>query len=318
MPGEAWKENWAFVSADPGSRVGAVFHFSLRPGSALGVYSAKVTVDGIAHRYVGRSEVPPDPGGLRAVGDDRLRLAFEDDGYRVAFEGDDLSVSLRYTGRFATYDYDDSPLARGASPLGARGRRVFPFSHQEQALHLEGEVVVRRGGALVRRAVSGWASRDHSWGWRDDLSFRQHSWICASFEDRFVQATAMCDVHYDGVKVGGSVSGADGCVPVVTVDQSDVYWSSSDDVPLPPFDRDVDYVVRTVDGASLRIVAHIAEPIGRVDLNYRARDRSRAYEDRLTLCEFSLPDLGLRGNGVLETGKTLRGRDAVCALGQAA
>lgn len=308
-----WKENWAFVSADPASGVGAVFHFSLRPSKGVGVLSAKVAVRGAVHRHVGRFEIPADPSALEVVGDERLALEIEGGGrgFRVRFDDGSVRADLRYTHRFDVFDYDACPLASGTSTIGERGRRVFPFDHQEQALHVAGEVAVGDGPAI---AVGGWASRDHSWGWRDDLAFQDHHWICASFADRFVQGTAMREVSYDGMKHGGAITTADGHVPVEAVELDAVYWSPGDAVPLPPLSRDVAYTVVTTDGRRTPIVAHVAEPVGRVDLNYRSRDGMRAYEDRLTLCAFSLPELGLRGTGVLEVGKALRGRAAVAAM----
>jgi hypothetical protein len=311
-----WKENWAFVSADPDSATGAVFHFSLRPARGIVVLSAKIAVDGEAHRYVGRAPIDGDPASLTVIGDDHLQLTIEGEGrgFHIRFDDGELAADFRYRGRFETFDYDANPPAPGSSSIGERGLRVFPFDHQEQALHLDGTILDRRGATERKIAVGGWASRDHSWGWRDDLAFQNHHWICASFEDRFVQGTGMRERSYPDMKFGGSVTTVDGHAPVAAVELDGVYWSAEDDVPLPPLDRDVAYTVVTTDDRRVLIVAHLADPIGRVDLNYTSRDRTRAYEDRLTLCEFSLPELGLRGTGVLEVGKGLVGRDAVAAM----
>ena len=89
-------------------------------------------------------------------------------------------------------------------------------------------------------------NRDHSWGWRDDLTFRHHHWLCASFDDRFVEGSVMDETCYpDGDKYGGWISTAAGNDRVARVDTSDAYWLAPRRAaararprrPLPAHDR---------------------------------------------------------------------------------
>jgi len=316
VPPEAlmmWKENWFFVGVDPESRVATSFHWSLRPQLPEGIFSAKVVVDGTEHRYVGRSKIPKQLKGFHPVADDCLSLEILEEGsrYRVRFANDEFQADITYTARFDTFDFSDGHENPGESTMGDVGRTVFHFRHQEQALAVSGTVTV--DGRTIE--VGGWASRDHSWGYRDDHLFINHHWICASFEDRFVQGTAMNERSYDGgMKFGGFVSSAAGNVPTTNIDVSQTYWDTSDEAPLPPLDRDVTYELQTADGQRIEIVAKLSEDFGRLDLHYRNKERTEAYEDRLVFCTYEIPATGEVGNGVLEIGKHLRGAEAVAQL----
>jgi hypothetical protein len=312
VPAEAfmpWKENWFFVGVDPDSRVATAFHWSLRPQEPEGIFSAKLVIDGEEHRYVGRSEIPRDPRELRPISDGRLSLEILEEGarYRVRYMSDELDADISYAGRFPTFDFADGVDNPGESTFGPSGTKVFPFRHQEQALAVQGTVTVKSEGEPRTITVGGWASRDHSWGWRDDHMFVNHHWICASFEDRFVQGTAMHERSYDGMKFGGFISSAGGNVAVREIDLSQTYWGTDDQAPLIPLDRDVTYRLTTVEGDRIEIVACLSGDFGRLDLNFKNKERTEAYEDRLIFCEFVLPATGQRGNGVLEIGKHLRG-----------
>ena len=113
---------------------------------------------------------------------------------------------------------------------------------------------------------------------------------------------------------GCFVSSAAGNVPTTHIDVSQTYWDTSDEAPLPPLDRDVTYELTTANGERFEIVAKLAEDFGRLDLHYRNKERTEAYEDRLVFCTYEIPATGEVGNGVLEVGKHLRGADAVAQL----
>lgn len=308
-----WKENWVFPAIDVDERVATLFHVSLRPGQGEGIFTAKLCVDGWEHRYVGRSPVPADPTELVPVRNERLVLEIVEpaERFRIAYRGEELDADVEYTARFPTWDFDDNALAPGDSPLGERGRGVFHFHHYEQALLHEGTITLRAGpraGETIR--VSGYANRDHSWGWRQDLTFRHHHWLCASFADRYVQGTVMNELCYPhGDKHGGWVSTSEGNVAVAEVDTSDAYWLAPGE-PLPRLDRDVRYRVITADGETRTVVAHLAGDVGRLYLNARSPDRSQVYQDVQVFCPMTLEEDGLEGAGVLELGKFYDGPDA--------
>ena len=247
-----WKENWVFPAVDTEQRVATLFHFSLRPGAGEGIFTAKLCIDDWEHRYVGRSPVPADLPAFVPVRNERLTFEVVEPAtrFRITYRGEELDADLEYTARFPPWDFDDNALAPGDSPLGDRGRGVFHFHHYEQALRHEGTITLRAGpraGETIR--VSGYANRDHSWGWREDLTFRHHHWLCASFEDRFVQGTVMNEQCYPhGDKHGGWISTEAANVAVAQVDTSDAYWLTPGE-PLPRLDRDVRYRLTTADGA---------------------------------------------------------------------
>ena len=307
-----WKENWVFPAVDTDRRVASLFHFSLRPGEGEGIFTAKLCVDGWEHRYVGRSPVPRDPTQLVPVRNDRLVLEVLEPArrFRIAYRGDELDADVVYTARFPTWDFDDNALAPGESPLGDRGRGVFHFHHYEQALVHEGTLAVKAGPLAGRTVeIGGYANRDHSWGWRQDLSFNHHHWLCASFEDRYVQGTVMNEQCYAGDKHGGFLSTDAGNVAVDRVDASDAYWLAPGE-PLPRLERDVRYRLTSADGAAHTVVAHLTRDYGRLYLNARSPDRTRVYQDVEVFCDMTLEEEGLRGAGVLELGKLYEGADA--------
>ncbi len=316
-----WKENWVFPALDTERRVASLFHFSLRPGEGEGIFTAKFCLDGWEHRYVGRSPVPRDLTAFVPVRNDKLVFEVVEPGqrFRIAYRSDEIDADVEYEARFPTWDFDDNRLAPGDSPLGERGRGVFHFHHYEQALRHEGTITVKTGPhAGAARALSGYANRDHSWGWRQDLTFNHHHWLCASFPDRYVQATVMNEQCYaGGDKPGGWISTAAGNVAVDAVDTSDAYWLA-DGEPLPPLDRDVRYRLTTADGETHTVVAHLAGDFGRLYLNARSPDRSQVYQDVQVFCELTLEEAGLRGAGVLELGKFYDGPDAAALTARSA
>jgi hypothetical protein len=117
----------------------------------------------------------------------------------------------------------------------------------------------------------------------------------------------LCYPHGD--KHGGWVSTAAGNVAVDHVDASDAYWLAPG-TPLPPLDRDVRYRLRTRDGETCTVVAHIASDYGRLYLNARNADRTQVYQDVQVFCDMTLEETGQRGAGVLELGKFYEGPDA--------
>lgn len=307
-----WKENWVWPAVDTESRVASLFHFSLRPAHGEGIFTAKFCVDDWEHRYVGRSPVPRDLTEFVPVRNERIVFSIEEPGqrFRITYASDELDADITYTGRFHAWDFDDGPLMPGDSPLGERGRHVFHFQHYEQALWHEGTVTVKAGpraGETIK--VSGYGNRDHSWGWREDMTFDHHHWVCASFDDRYIQGTLMNEECYDGDKYGGWISTEAGNQAVAHVDDSDAYWLG-EGAPLPQLDRDVQYVVTTVDGEKATVIAHITGDYGRLYLNARNADRTRVYQDVQIFCDFTHVETGKRGSGVLELGKMYEGPDA--------
>jgi hypothetical protein len=305
----AWKENWVFPALDPTQRVASLFHFSLRPTEGEGVFSAKLSVDALGHRYVGRSSIPRDPTELRPVANERLSLEIVEPGrrFRISYRSEELSAEIEYTGRFDPYDFGDGPLAPGESLLGEAGRAVFPYRHYEQSLWHEGRIELHAGsrsGQVLE--VRGFACRDHSWGWRNDLAFAHHHWVCASFDDRFIQGSVMVEDYYPhGPKSGGWISTAAGNDPVRAVDTAGS-CSLAGTGPLPGLDRDVRYRVETVEGRVATVVAHLGSDYGRLHLDARAPDRSTIYEDVQIFCDYTLLETGQRGSGVIELGKRRR------------
>ena len=305
-----WKENWVFPALDRDQRVALLFHFSLRPAQGEGILSAKFTVQGHEFRYVGRNPVPKDLSTFHPVTDGRLTLTVLEPAkrQRVTYTGPDIDVDVVFTGRFAKpFDYADGVRTPSASVLGEIGETVFPFHHFEQGMEFEGTVTVKEGELAGQTLhVSGWGNRDHSWGFRDDFQFRYHHWVCASFSDRYVQGTVMRETSYPAPKPGGFVASEAGNVAVLDVDTSEAYWLTPNE-PLPALDKDVRYVVRTVDGQTHTVTAHISEPYGALHLNARAPERDQAYQDVQIFCDYTLEETGERGTGVLELGKHLHG-----------
>jgi hypothetical protein len=316
-----WKENWVFPAVDTERRVASLFHFSLRPGEGEGIFTAKFCIDGWEHRYVGRSPVPPDLTSFVPVANERITFEVVQPGssFRIRYAGDELEADISYTGRFHSFDFDDGPLAPGESILGERGRHVFHFRHMEQALWHEGTITLKGGPrAGETLSVSGYSNRDHSWGWRQDLTFRRHHWLCASFEQRFVEGIVMNETCYpDGDKYGGWISVDAGNDPVASVDTSDAYWLEPG-APLPVLDRDVRYRLTTVSGDTVTVVAHIASDYGRLYLNARSPDRTQVYQDVQIFCDMTLEETGERGAGVLELGKFYDGPDAASVTARSA
>jgi hypothetical protein len=304
-----WKENWVFPALDPDNRVASLFHFSLRPGLGEGIFTAKFAIDGWEHRYVGRSPIPRDLAAFRPVANERLTFTVVEPAarFRIQYASDELDADITYTARFPAWDFK-KPVHPGDSVLGDVGRTVFPFHHMEQGLQHEGVITIKTGPHDGREIqVSGYANRDHSWGWREDMTFHHHHWLCASFDDRFLEGAAMQEQYYPhGEKAGGWFSTGAGNDAVVQVDTSDAYWLG-DDEPLPVLDRDVRYRLTTEGGQVATIIAHIAQDYGRLYLDARSKDHTTVYQDVQMFCDFTIEETGQRGYGVLEIGKQLVG-----------
>jgi hypothetical protein len=311
---QIWRENWVFPAVDPDNRVASLFHFSLRPGQGEGIFTAKFTLDGWEHRYVGRSPVPRDLASFRPVRDERITFEVVEPArkFHITYTSDELDADITYTARFPAWDFK-RPVMPEESILGEVGRTVFPFHHMEQSLWHEGTITVKTGpldGTTL--TISGFGNRDHSWGWRDDLTFNHHHWICASFDDKFIEGAKMQEDYYPhGPKVGGFFSTEAGNSAVVEIDSTDAYWLS-DAEPLPVLDRDVRYRLTTEDGEVATLIAHIdSAEYGRLYLDARNKEHTKVYQDVQMFCDFSIEETGQRGYGVLEIGKQLVGEGIV-------
>jgi hypothetical protein len=303
-----WKENWVFPGVDTAQRVALLFHVSLRPTLGEGIFTAKFNLDGWEHRWVGRVPVPADLAGFHPVVGDRLRLEVVEPlrRFRLVYASPELDADVTFTARFAPWDFEDGVKTPGPSTMGELGRTVFPFHHYEQALDLSGTLTVKEGPRTGQLEVRGWGNRDHSWGFRDDHSFLEHHWLCANFDDAYVQGTVMHETSYPFPKFGGFVSTEAGNVGVAHVDRHQAYWLAANE-PFPALDRDVTYRLTAADGRRLTVTAHLEQPYGRLFLNFRSSDRARAYQDQQVMCDFTCAETGQRGAGVLEIGKRLVG-----------
>ncbi len=304
-----WKENWVFPGVDPERRIAVLFHVSLRPTQGEGIFTAKFTVDGWEHRWVGREPIPQQLAGFVPVQGGKLRFDVEApmEQFRLRYTSDELDADITFTARFAPWDFDEGVKAPGPSRMGELGRTVFPFHHYEQSLTMSGTITAHDGPhAGTTFEVAGFGNRDHSWGFRDDHSFIEHHWLNANFPDNYVQGTVMHETSYPHPKFGGWVSVEGSNTGVVHVDRSGAYWLEPN-TPFPDLVKDVTYRLRLADGATRTITAHLAEPYARLFLNFRSKDRAKAYQDQQIMCDFTDDDTGASGVGVLEIGKRLVG-----------
>lgn len=304
-----WKENWVFPGVDPDQRVAVLFHISLRPTDGEGIFTAKFTINGWEHRWVGREPVPSQVEDFVPVRGGRLRFDVEApmERFRLRYRSDELEADVTFTARFAPWDFDAGVRAPGPSTMGELGRTVFPFHHYEQALAMAGTIRISDGPrAGETLTIAGYGNRDHSWGFRDDHSFVEHHWLCASFDDAYVQGTVMHETSYPHPKFGGWVSSEGRNTGVVHVDRREAYWLEPNE-PFGAIDRDITYRLTLEDGSVRAITAHLEKPYARLFLNFRSADRARAYQDQQMFCDISDADTGARGVGVLEIGKRLMG-----------
>jgi hypothetical protein len=310
-----WKENWCFTGVDPVRQTAMVWHVSLRPVDGEGIFTCKLDGPDVRIRHVGRHPIGRgvDPFEILTDGSVRVEVVEPHQRFHLVYRGPDIEFDCDFTARFPPFDFADGPLAPGESTIGELGRHVFPFHHYEQALRFD--AIVRRPGRADLE-LSGFANRDHSWGWRDDFGFRSHHWICASFDDCYVQGSTMIDTTYPDRKFGGFVSSAAGNDPVAHIDVSEAYWEQPADEPLPDLDRDVTYVLTTVGGSRIVVTAHLSEQIRTLFLNARHPDRSQVYQDAQVFCPFSRDDVTGRGTGLLELGKHVTGPGIADRIGR--
>ncbi len=306
-----WKENWCFSGVDTAHAIGVLFHFSLRPTLGEGIFTAKVSVEGEEIRSVTRSPIPQDLTTLVPVTNGDLTLTIVEPlrTFHVSYASEDVEADVTFTGRYTPWDFREGVQTPGETTLGGdMGRTVFHFPHYEQGLHMEGTLTLKTGsraGETIR--LTGVGNRDHSWGWRDDHLFIQHHWINANFDDRFLQGTSMFEVTYPEPKHGGFEGREAGNVGVVRVAADGAYGLDEENVPIPALDRDCQYTLTLEDGTTRTLVAHIGSAYATLALNFRSKDRARAYQDIQIFCDFTLPEEGLKGAGVLEIGKRLQG-----------
>lgn len=313
-----WKENWCFAGVDPTHSTSMVWHISMRPCDGEGVFTCKFDGPHVRVRYVGRHAISPLTGNgssqTTSVGDGKLKFEIVEPHrlFSLTYVDDEVDIDCRFTARFAPFDFADGNLAPGDSPIGELGRHVFPFNHYEQSL--EFSATIRRHDATDLE-LTGWGNRDHSWGWRDDFGFRGHQWICANFDDCYVQGSTMLDTTYPDRKFGGFVSMQPGNDPVVAIDLSGTYFDEPVNEPLPDFDHDVPYTITTASGRTIRLTAHLSRRYHVLYLNARHPDRSQVYQDAQIFCPFTLDDTGASGIGLLEVGKYLAGEGVADRVG---
>lgn len=313
-----WKENWCFTGIDPSAGAAMVWHISLRPHDAEGIFTCKLDGDDLRVRHVGRQPMPTFPTlptGDEALTDGHVRfdVVVPHERFALTYRSEDAEIDAQFTARFPPFDYADGVLAPGPSTIGELGRHVFPFHHYEQSLTFAS--TVRRAGHADLE-LSGWSNRDHSWEWRDDFGFRSHHWICASFDDSYVQGATMIDTTYPGRKHGGFISTAAGNEPVASVDVSDADWDRPDNVPLAAFDRDITYRLATVGGDDIAVTAHLSRRYRTLFLNARHPGRSQVYQDVQLFCPFTRHDTGAIGAGLLEVGKHVAGEGIADRVGR--
>jgi len=301
-----WKENWCFTGIDQEQQTAMVWHISLRPTDGEGIFTCKFDGPQLRVRHVGRHPIGRrvDPRVPLTDGRVRFEIIEPHREFSLTFEDSDVRIECAATARFDSFDFADGNLAPGSSPLGELGLHVFPFNHYEQSLSFTA-TVSRTGRDDIR--LTGWGNRDHSWGWRDDFGFRSHQWICANFDDSYVQGSTMLDTTYPERKFGGFVSDQTGNDPVLAIDISSAYWDRPANDPLPDLDRDVSYTLQTATGRELHLTAHLSERYRILYLNARHPDRSQVYQDAQVFCPFTLHTTGQRGAGLLELGKHLSG-----------
>jgi hypothetical protein len=315
----AWKENWCFSGVDPIRGTAMVWHLSMRPCDGEGIFTCKFDGPDLRVRYVGRHAITPQiglgSGAATGVGDGKLSFDIVEPHrvFALTYVDDDIEVKCLFTARFATFDFADGNLAPGESSIGDLGRHVFPFNHYEQSL--EFRATIRRPGTNDLE-LTGRGNRDHSWGWRDDFGFRSHQWICANFDDCYVQASTMVDTTYPHRKFGGFVSTESGNDPVTAIDLSSSYWDEPLNEPLPEFDHDVPYTITTASGRQIRLTAHLSDRYRILYLNARHPDRSQVYQDAQIFCPFTLNNTGATGFGLLELGKHLEGEGIADRVGR--
>jgi len=310
-----WKENWCFTGVDQFQRTAMVWHISLRPVDGEGIFTCKFDGPDLRIRHVGRHPIGRGVDADRPLTDGAVRFEVIEPHreFLLTFDDADTRVECIATARFGPFDFADGNLAPGTSPIGELGRHVFPFNHYEQSLSFTARIT-RRGHDDV--TLTGWGNRDHSWGWRDDFGFRSHQWICANFEDAYVQGSTMVDTTYPDRKYGGFVSDHAGNDPVVDIDISGAYWGDPPNEPLPHLDRDVTYVIRTERGRELAMTAHLSDHLRILYLNARHPDRSQVYQDAQVFCPFTLDTTGQHGVGLLELGKHLSGEGIADRVGR--
>jgi hypothetical protein len=309
-----WKENWCFAGVDADRATAMVWHVSLRPVDGEAIFTCKLDGPDVRIRHVGRSPVTGAPALPLTDGHVRVDVVDPHRRFALAYRGDDgTELDADLVARFPPFDFADGAIAPGPSPIGELGRHVFPFHHYEQSLSFTATV---RTPGTAPIALAGWANRDHSWGWRDDFGFRGHQWICASFDDCYVQGSTMCDTTHPERKFGGFVSTAAGNDPVTSIDLGATYWEDPENEPLPPLERDVRYVLDTRSGASVEVTAHLANRYRVLYLNARHPDRSQVYQDAQVFCPFTRHDTGQRGTGLLELGKHLSGPSIADRIGR--
>lgn len=318
-PSLIWKENWVIEGLDLENSVAVMFHFSMRPADGEGIFSAKAQGPDIRIRSVNRHPIGATLDDMRPVTDGSTTFEVIEPKKRFGLrhDGPDGTMDLVFTGRFEPFDFADGPKPAGTSMVGPIGLSVFPFNHYEQSLAFSGTIIPKKGpraGETVE--ISGWGLRDHSWGWRNDFGFRRHHWLCANFEDRYVQGSAMTEVFYPEEKFGGFVSRATGNDPVSRVVADDPYWLDDPEEPFGAFERDATYTVTTVGGETHVIAAHLSDAVAKLYLNARSADRSKVYQDCVIFCRFTDETTGEAGNGLLEVGKFAQGPGIADRMGR--
>jgi hypothetical protein len=301
-----WKENWVFPALDREASVASLFHISLRPGQGEGVFTAKFCIAGEEHRYVGRTPLPASTQLMQPVENERMRFEVvePDQRFAIRYLSAELEAELEYSARWPSFDFRDGPLAPGPSVLGDLGRAVFHYPHYEQALTFVGRITFKSGPRAGETIdLSGYANRDHSWGWRSEFSFHYHHWLTASFADTFVGASVCRDDYYAlGPKTGGWISAGTRNDAIASIDLTDGHPLEKG-MPLPYVARDVRYAASTVSGRTATVVAHLGSDYGRLYLDARSRDRTKTYQDVQVFCDMTLEETGQRGTGVLEVGQ---------------
>ncbi len=275
-----WKENWYFNFIDKENNAWGFNHISLERHKNRGRFCTMHVVDGETFKYLEYFALSED---FTEINDGKLHLEFLEPHkkFRLRFDGPNHSIDLNYRGRFDVFDYDHD---RGKNkPKG--DKKSLAVHHYEQALTVTGTLT--KDG--VKRDISCFGHRDHSWGYRNEMNISAWNWIAAQFADKTINLMLVRIKDFSGSR--GFISDANGNTTITKVEVVSTERNAQDEP------ANAVYKVTDENGKTFSMASEVFSTVSTPPGEDGAGDTITVYEN---FSHFTLLESGEKGIGIDE------------------
>jgi hypothetical protein len=259
-------------------------------------------VDGRLFQHAGESKFPKDWRERRDLADSSLRIEFTEPNERfdLTLRTPTLHADLRFRKARPTFDF---AACRVNIPENTSFRELMtlgtgmPHDHHQQALTVQGTVIVRDEGSSKSIALDGLGYRDHSWCMRGDNLIARHTFCGLLFPSRAIGVkTAQMLSSPETWAREGYVADEHGSLPLRGIDVQ-VEGLGPDELG-----ETVRFDLADSRNNPYTIEAHVSERLSYVPFISQKPGIGGGYRIVDSLCPIVLMETGERGLGHVELG----------------